>query len=77
MFTKQISLHRISKAHYAYFKFLKQFLKHNITLLKAKLWAKILEISIGNKKIVVKKKKVMFLVNSYHILLAHFLLWCT
>ena len=38
-------------------KFLKQFLKHNITLLKAKLWAKIIEISIGNKKNCGKEKK--------------------
>ena len=58
MFTKQI--------------FYIEFQKH-ITLLKAKLLAKIIERSIGNKEIVVKKK-VMFLVNSYHILVAHVLL---
>ena len=46
-----------------------------ITLLKAKLLEKITEVSIGYKKIYCKEKEVvMFLVNSYHILLAHFLL---
>ena len=45
-----------------------------IILLKAKLLAKAIELSIGNKKVVVKKKNIMFLVNSCHILLAHFLL---
>ena len=51
MFTKQIFLHQISKVH-ANFKsnFQKQFLKYIITLLKAKLLAKIVEISIQNKK---------------------------
>ena len=45
-----------------------------ITLLKANLLEKITEVSIGYKKIYCKEKEVMFLVNSYHILLAHFLL---
>ena len=45
-----------------------------ITLLKAKRLAKIIGMSIGNKKICFKEKKViLFLVNIYHILLAHFL----
>ena len=47
-----------------------------ITLLKAKLLTKIIEMSIGNKKICSKEKKViLLLVNIYHILLAHILLW--
>ena len=47
-----------------------------IILLKAKLLAKIIGMSIGNKKICFKEKKViLFLVNIYHILLAHFLFW--
>ena len=45
-----------------------------ITLLKAKRLAKIIGMSTGNKKICFKEKKViLFLVNIYHILLAHFL----
>ena len=68
MFTKQISLHRIWKAHYTIFKS-----KHIISILKAKILAKIIDTSIGNKKKCCKEKKVIiFLLNSYHNLASTF-----
>ena len=57
--------------------FTKNFLTSNFksTLYQAKLLAKVIEISMEHEKICCKEKKaVIFSVNSYHILIASFLL---